>query len=172
MTTPSTYSMEQLQPQHLRRHPAFIRPNINLQAQDETSIQTIPELIEHNAAHNPHHLFCIQTQKRIQSARPELLSISYLQLKRAILYCQAWLLHNITELKLPVIVNGGTVSKGSPVALMVESDVGLLIHLFSLMSLGVPVSAVSESILKLGSLKNLRFCFYRQDLVPPPSTTS
>lgn len=129
--------------------PPFIRAVINLHVQDKSSIQTIPELIEHNAALNPHHFFCIQAQKRIHSAGPEeLLSVSHVQLKCAILSCQTWLLSSIAELKLPTLVNGHIRGKGLPVALFVESDVGLLIHLFSLMSLGVPVSAVSQYALK------------------------
>lgn len=118
---------------------SFSRANINLQTQDNTSIQTIPELIEHNATHNPHYPFCIQAQKQTQHAPPQLHSVSHLQLKRAIVQCQAWLLKTLAELKLPSSSNDGTVCKGPPVALFVESDVGLLIHLFSLMSLGVPV---------------------------------
>jgi acyl-CoA synthetase (AMP-forming)/AMP-acid ligase II len=117
----------------------FSRANINLQTQDDTSIQTVPELIEYNATNNPHHPFCIQAQKQSQDARPRLLSVSHLQLKRAIAQCQAWLVNTLVELKLPSISSDGTVYKGPPVALYVESDVGLLIHLFSLMSLGVPV---------------------------------
>ena len=43
----------------------------------------------------------------------------------------------LVELKLPSSGADGIVC--APVALFVESDVGLLIHLFSLMGLGVPV---------------------------------
>jgi acyl-CoA synthetase (AMP-forming)/AMP-acid ligase II len=118
---------------------SFFRANINLQTQDITSIQTIPQLIEHNATHNPHYPFCIQAQKQTQHAPPQLLSVSHLELKRAIVQCQAWLVQTLVDLKLPSSSNHGMVCKGPPVALYVESDVGLLIHLFSLMSLGVPV---------------------------------
>ena len=123
---------------------SFSRANINLRTQDKTSIQAVPELIEYNATHNPHYTFCIQAQKQDQDARPRLLSISHLQLKLAISRCQAWLVKTVLELKLPSSNNEGTVSKGPPVAIYVESDVGLLIHLFSLMSLGVPVSSHSN----------------------------
>lgn len=116
---------------------SFSRANINLQSQETTSIQTVPELVEYNATYNPHHLFCIQAQKQIQDARPQLLSVSHLQLKRAIAQCQAWLVNTLVELDLPSSGTDGTAC--APVALYVESDVGLLIHLFSLMGLGVPV---------------------------------
>ena len=99
----------------------------------------MPELIEYNASHNPHYQFCIQAQKQSPDARPQLRSVSHLQLKHAIAQCQAWLMNTLVELKLPLANSDGTVSKSPPVALFLESDVGLLIHLFSLMGLGVPV---------------------------------
>lgn len=116
---------------------AFSRAKINLHTQDSTSIQSIPELIEYNAIYNPRHLFCIQAQKQIQDGRPQLLYVSHLQLKLAIAECQVWLANTLVELKLPSSSTTGTIC--APVALYVESDVGLLIHLFSLMGLGVPV---------------------------------
>ena len=147
--------------------PAFIKPVINLQAQDKSNIQTIPELIEHNAALNPHHLFCIQAQKRIHSADTiELLSVSHIQLKRAILSCQTWLIDSIAELKLPSFVHGHMVGKSLPVALLVESDVGLLIHLFSLMSLGVPVSSVSQTRIEVKLTEELQVLLLSARLSP------
>ena len=116
---------------------SFSRPNINLHTQENTNIQTVPELIEYNATYNPDHLFCVQAQKQIQDCRPQLLPISHLQLKRAVVQCQAWLVNTLVELRLPSSSTDCTVC--APVALYVESDVGLLIHLFSLMGLGVPV---------------------------------
>lgn len=115
----------------------FSKANVNLHTQENTSIQTVPELIEYNATYNPHHLFCIQAQKQTQDGRTQLLPVSHLQLKRAIVQCQAWLVNTLKELKLPSSSTDGMVC--APVALYVESDVGLLIHLFSLMGLGVPV---------------------------------
>ena len=116
---------------------SFTRASINLYTQETTSIRTVPELIEYNATHNSHHLFCIQAQKQIEDGRPQLLCVSHLQLKRAITQCQAWLVNTLSEPKLPSSSADGTVC--APVALYVDSDVGLLIHLFSLMGLGVPV---------------------------------
>ena len=114
--------------------------NLDLRLEDETGIQTVPELIEHNALHNPHHRFCIQAQKQVQDATgPRLLSISHLQLKRAIARCQTWLMNSIDEVQLPSSGHDGWVSKGQPVTLFLESDVGLLIHLFASIALGVPV---------------------------------
>ncbi len=53
--------------------------------------------------------------------------------------CSKWLVNTVPELKLPHQSNEVIAPKGPPVALFVESDVGLLFHMLSLMSLGVPV---------------------------------
>ena len=123
----------------------FLRAHIDLESPIASGISTVPHLIEHNARHNPHHGFCIQAQKHSKptaglSTGPQLLSISHSQFKRAIATCQTRLLETVLELELPSIGKSGSTSKGPPIALFVESDVGLLAHLFALMGLGVPVS--------------------------------
>ncbi|KAL8722888.1 MAG: hypothetical protein Q9225_000721 [Loekoesia sp. 1 TL-2023] len=128
----------------------FNQGKVDLQDQDRSRIQTVPELIEHNALYNPEHVFCIQAQKqaRKQASAPglSLRSVSYFQLKLSIARCQAWLLRTIVQLRTPAIKSDGTVEKGRPIALFVESDVGLLVHLFSFMSLGVPVILLSARL--------------------------
>lgn len=123
--------------------PAFKQAPINLQTfeEDRISIRTIPELIEFNAEHNPSQLFCLQGTRATQNV-PETLqvSVSHLQLKHAILRCSARLIAEVAEIKVPSKIDGGKFVKCQPVALFVDSDVGLLIHLFALMSLGIPVS--------------------------------
>jgi hypothetical protein len=106
------------------------------------SIRTIPKLIEFNARNNPDYLFCQQAQKPAENLDSpfELLDITYHQLKCAILRCEDWLVENINGLQLPHINDQGGVTKGSPVALLMGSDVGLLFHMFALLGLGVPVS--------------------------------
>lgn len=120
--------------------PTFIRAHIDLQAQDNSSIQTIPQLIEHNADRNPDHSFCLQAQKETKDAPAQILSVSHTVLKRSILHCQEVLIESILALELPSSSSDGSIHKGSPVALLLESDIGLLIHLFALVGLGVPVS--------------------------------
>jgi hypothetical protein len=109
---------------------------------DGNRIRTVPELIEYNARENADHVFCIQARKPgvDGNASNRLLSVTHLQIKQAILQCEAWLTASIAELKLPYKGSGGNVFKGPPIALLVESDIGLLIHLLSGISLGVPVS--------------------------------
>ena len=119
--------------------------NINLRSHDDDQdsiddIRTVPELIEYNAQYNPNHPFCVQATEN-GATDLSLLVVTYLQLKQAILRCSAWLVANIVELSLPQKSDGGKVVKGAPVALLMDSDIGLLFHLLSLMGLGVPVSA-------------------------------
>lgn len=105
----------------------------------------MPELIDFNAEHNADQLFCLQATKETQNtpqAKP--VAITHIQLKRAILRCSKRLIAEIEELKQPHKKDDGQFVKCQPVALFGESDVGLLIHLFALMSLGVPVSFSSR----------------------------
>jgi acyl-CoA synthetase (AMP-forming)/AMP-acid ligase II len=107
-----------------------------------SEIRTLPELLEYNSRHNPEHLFCLQAKKRDKNVPYELISVTHLQLKRAVLQCSNWIVSNIPELELPRRQEDGEVVKGRPVALFMESDVGLVIQLLSLLSLGIPVSSV------------------------------
>ena len=120
--------------------PAFVRAHVDLQAQDSSSIQTIPQLIEHNADRNSDHPFCLQAQKETKDAPAQILSVSYTVLKRSILHCQEVLIESIAQLDLPATSSDGSIHKGPPVALLVDSDIGLLLHFFALLGLGVPVS--------------------------------
>lgn len=121
--------------------PTFNRAPINIKTSnhEDRNILTVPELIEYNAIHNPNHPFCVQVRKQSQSGSLDFFTISHLQLKQAILQCQEWLRTTVAELSSPVIGEDGTITKGSPVALFVESDIGFLIYKLSLIGLGVPV---------------------------------
>ena len=101
----------------------------------DRSIRTIPELVEYNASSNADHVFCIQIEKRANDSQ----IITYGQLKQAILHCSRWLVNNIHDLGLPTKSENGEIIKGKPVALFMESNFGILTHLLSLLSLGVPV---------------------------------
>jgi hypothetical protein len=121
----------------------FETPRINLQAADDDceAIRTVPELIDFNAKHNPDQLFCVQATKATQNAlHATTIAITHLQLWHAILHCSTRLSAEIAELRLSYRSDEGRFAKCQPVALFMESDVGLLIHLFAFMSLGIPVS--------------------------------
>lgn len=140
----------------------FLAANIQLKLQnpDNRDIRTLPELIEFNAVHNGDYLFCLQAGRQ-QKLQP----ITHRQLKEAILCCSDWLVANVKELKLPKIQESVTIEKSKPVALLMESDVGLWIYFLSLLSLGVPVSVFSSACLNNGDSKLTAiyryFCFPR-----------
>ena len=109
-----------------------------------SSIRTLPELVEYNAQHNPNYLFCQQAQRSNDSLH--LLSVTHAQLRDAVLQCQEWLQQTLKGLELQRLSGDGRSIKGSPVALFMESDVGLWIHLLALMGLGVPVVLLSARL--------------------------
>ena len=122
----------------------FKRPYVNLypSANDSGHIRSIPELVDFNAEHNPDHVFCVQARKQADKTSISLLSITNSQLKETISHCATWLKNNLRELQLPFSNENGDVAKGPPVALFMESDIGLLVHEIALMSLGVPVRCI------------------------------
>jgi acyl-CoA synthetase (AMP-forming)/AMP-acid ligase II len=123
---------------------SFIPAKIDtrLPTDQRDNIRSLPELIEHNARHNPNHIFCVQARKKSSTelARPGLLEVTHLQLKTAIIQCSRWLVAHVGELRRPhKDGDSDKIIRGPPIALFMESDIGILIHLFSLLSLGVPV---------------------------------
>ena len=119
--------------------PAIIQ--LQLADPDERDIRTIPELVEFNSQHNPAHVFCVQARKQQSS-----ISVSNDQLKQAILQCSDWLIAKVQEIELPHQDMNGRYQRGPPVALAMNSDIGLLVHLLSLLSLGVPVLLLSTRL--------------------------
>lgn len=115
--------------------------SLHLEDPDERKIQTIPQLIEYNSRHNPDHLFCVQTRKQQSGS-----FVSHLQLKQAILQCSDWLTATVKEVKIPHEDENGRLCRGPPIALAMDSDIGLLLHLFSLLSLGIPVLLLSARL--------------------------
>lgn len=122
----------------------FKQATINLRQTDGTDdgIKTLPELIDFNATHNPHHLFCLQPARSADGTQSDPpLAIDYLQFRNAIFQCSERLREEISDLKSPEKDSDGKYVKYGPVALFMESGLGVLIHLFALMSLGVPVGS-------------------------------
>jgi acyl-CoA synthetase (AMP-forming)/AMP-acid ligase II len=109
-----------------------------------SSVRTLPELLEYNAKHNPTHLFCQQVRRYNGSLH--LLSVTHGQLKDAVFRCQEWLRESVNDLELPYPAENERFAKGPPVALFMESDVGLWIHLLALIGLGVPVLLLSARL--------------------------
>ncbi|KAL4783812.1 hypothetical protein BJX76DRAFT_357597 [Aspergillus varians] len=126
---------------------SFQRPAIRLYPEpgETEHIRTLIEVIEFNAQANPDHLFCLQAKKNPGSPVPWLVSVSNHQLKTAISRCATWLRANL-QLQLPTVAEDGSVTKGAPVALLMESDIGLLLYEMALIGLGVPVLLLSARL--------------------------
>ena len=114
---------------------------LHIDEPDKRDVRTIPQLIEYNGRHNPDYIFCVQARKQQSS-----IYVSCYQLKQAILQCSDWLTANIREIESPFRDANGELCKGPPVALSVSSDIGLLVYLLSLLSLGVPVLLLSARL--------------------------
>ena len=100
------------------------------------TVRSIPDLIEFNAKQNPKHTFCVQA--RGLSSELSLQEITFSQLQHAIRRCCAWILESIDGTAAATVHNG-VVQKSSPVALLMESDVGLFVHVAAALSLNIPV---------------------------------
>ncbi|GAB1316616.1 hypothetical protein MFIFM68171_06826 [Madurella fahalii] len=132
-------------------HRVFKAPIINLgselSASSDQPIRTIPELIEYNARVNPEALFCYQALKSTDAsgnpdAAPSVAALNMRQLRDAVWHCSQRLRQ---ELGLDHDENRPT-GKSAPVGLLMDSDLGLLIHLLSLLALGVPVALLSARL--------------------------
>ncbi|KAL2851873.1 hypothetical protein BJY01DRAFT_232774 [Aspergillus pseudoustus] len=132
-------------PKHQLR--SFKRPEIKLYppAHETGYIRTLPEVIEFNARENPDHVFCLQAKKSLDSSISTLIPVTNVRLIDAVAQCAKWLRANL-ELQLPAVTEDGSITKGAPVALLMESDVGLWIHEMALMGMGVPVLLISARL--------------------------
>lgn len=125
-----------------RPHFTPLPPKSGTEDQLET-ITSLPDLIEFNARHNPDHVFCIQARSSIgrheaaenSNATFNPCPITFAQLESAVHACASTI---STLMPQKQDASGG--SKASePLALYLESDVGLFFHLAALLNLNVPV---------------------------------
>ena len=119
---------------------AFRRPRIRLLDEppksDKSAIRCLPDLVEYNAAENPNHLFCVQALRRQGSFREDLFrSITFIEFEKSVRRCSYWI-----QSKTGGHLCDRSLQKSPPIALFLESDIGLFIHIVALLSLNVPVS--------------------------------
>lgn len=124
---------------------AFRRPRIKLLDEspkpDGSAIRCLPDLVEYNAAENPDHLFCVQVLHRQGGFEEDLFrSITFLELEESVRRCCYWIQSQAGGHLSSAIAEDGPLQKSPPIALFLESDIGLFIHIVALLSLNVPVS--------------------------------
>lgn len=148
--------------------PGFMRADLSLPAKlpDELkqkrgprSVRTVPELVDFNAVYNADYIFCYQARKD-DSGNAHLVSITHSEFRDAVLRCQGWLKSTINNLQLPLLQDNGVMSRSTPVALFMESDIGIFVHIVALLGLGVPVLLLSARLspLAIGNLIKTTHC--------------
>lgn len=148
---------------------AFKPANLELkQNSASSSIRTIPELIEYNAKVNPDALYCVQALKPPDEETGRASQVTMRQLRSAIWRCSGDLRAWLVGLEDSSASNEGeTYVKPDPVALLLDSDIGLVIHLFSLLSLGVPAILLSPR-LNPASIQHLLTTLKAQAVITSP----
>ncbi|CAG7993912.1 unnamed protein product [Penicillium salamii] len=119
----------------------FTAPKLSLGTKGDDSIRTLPDLIDFHGKHNPQDLFCLQGTKEL-----DFVPVSYKRLQCAIVRCQDVLRRENPGLHPPKLDAEGRVKKCSPVALLMESHVGLAIYVLACMGMGVPVMLLSARL--------------------------
>lgn len=112
---------------------AFVKAKVDFFSSErkEDHVHSLPELIDFNAIHNPDHLFCIQAR-----SNEPFINVTNAQFKVAVDQCAQWIADNV---KLPTAATKNGLVERPPVALLMESDFGLIVHQFALVSMGIPV---------------------------------
>ncbi|KAF2968004.1 hypothetical protein GQX73_g5534 [Xylaria multiplex] len=116
----------------------FRRPYLRVdKPSNDISIRSVPELVDFNAVTNPDALFCVQAIKGLADK-----AVTMGQLRDAVIRCK-FALQKSLYIRSPIATEDGKILKSPPVALFMDSDLGLLFHLLALMGLGVPVLLLS-----------------------------
>ncbi|GAP82675.2 putative L-aminoadipate-semialdehyde dehydrogenase large subunit [Rosellinia necatrix] len=113
----------------------------------ESEISSLPDLIQFNARENPHHVFALQSELNDNShggvgQEPyEVSEITFEQLHRMVHRCARWIR------KAVVSADGDSeLGEQKPIALYVESGVGLFVHLAALLYLDIPALLISARL--------------------------
>ena len=132
----------------------FVRPTINLKPTAGEQLRTLPEIVDFHSLHNPDHLFCLQAEEKADVDGYVFTEFRYRQLQLAIIRCQAWLQNLLADTEASTRNENGSVAKFSPVGLFMESNVGMTVHVLSLIGLGIPVVLLSTRLSSL-SIRHL-----------------
>jgi hypothetical protein len=106
----------------------------------EQAITSLLDLVEFNAEHNADSVFCIQSQVSTEDEFSSLgfdgCPITFKQLDDAVQNCAD---------HLEKLLEVDRAAKPTPVALCMESDVGLFLHLAALQALDLPACSQTSS---------------------------
>jgi hypothetical protein len=121
----------------------FKRPVVQVSRKfptEPTQLKTLPDLIDFNSVHNPDHTFALQ-EVRHEGRQLDLVKISFRDLKVATIACARYLqkFHQNIQQQHHDGATSEQQSSKRPVALFLESDVTLFVHLAALVYLDIPV---------------------------------
>lgn len=118
----------------------FLRPSFQVSGDpvtDPSAIHSLPDLVDFNAEHNPDHEFALQ-EVRHGGKHVSLTPITFRELQLAATTCARLIRKQLPG--EPAEAEGG--HQGGtrpPVAVFLESDINLFIHLVALLYLNIPV---------------------------------
>jgi len=123
----------------------FLRPYLNLGYGDDRDdgIDTLPDLVEFVAKHNPDHIF----GQQLRANDPNPCFVTFSELATAIERVSAWLVNvgaTTGRTKREVTV--------PPVALLLGSDITLFMYICALLRIGTPVNLITSSSLPFSLL--------------------
>lgn len=135
-----------------------IPPDPVIDSQQPAVLRSLPDLVHFNAIYNPHHLFCLQSSQSVATrGQFDSTRITYHQLACAVESCCSWLLTNVSNAYPAVLKKGSVVQKAPPIALFLESDVGLFIYMIALLTLNIPVRStytLADNATKINTVCN------------------
>ena len=112
------------------------------------TIRSLPDLIQFNAVHNAHFLFCVQfrqSKRGLIEKEVEEVHVTFSELATAIERCCVWILSKLGGIHSARLTSDGSVQKGPPVALFLESGVTLFVYMMALLTMNVPVGHCCRS---------------------------
>ncbi|TRX93221.1 hypothetical protein FHL15_005800 [Xylaria flabelliformis] len=112
----------------------------------ESDISSLPDLIRFNARENPDHVFAIQSELR-EAISPESeddrygVQITFKQLDEMVRACESWI-------RIAVMSSNQYTKLGeqAPIAIYMESGVGLFLYLAALLSMNIPALLISARL--------------------------
>ena len=113
----------------------FFRPQFQVDKPmtSKDTIRSLPDLIQFNAENNPHHVFCVQEERR-EGRTVDLVEITFLKLRDLVARCIEHIASHDIGVDTP------KENFLLPIALYLESDVTLFVYLSALLWMGIPVS--------------------------------
>jgi len=115
----------------------FLRPKLDLLCpESDQQIKSLADLLSFNAVNNPSHTFIVQGAR---SPEKPPLTFTFASFQAAVRGCEEWLKEKLTLVKSLDQSDSVEGYDVPPVALLLQSDAGLLIYLCALLSLDVPV---------------------------------